>query len=114
MEGRDTLYILWTNADLDTSRFMVMMYAKNSLLRGWWEQVTVILWGATAKLTAENPIIQEEIKLAQHTGVRFSACVACARQLGVIPQLEALDIELIPWGEPLTGLLKNGEKLITI
>lgn len=114
MEGKNTLYILWTNADLDTSRFMMMMYAKNSMIRGLWEQVTVIVWGATARLAAENAIIQEEIKLAQHVGVRFSACVACARNLGVVDQLEALGIEVIPWGVPLTELLKNDEKLITV
>lgn len=44
------VHILWTNADLHTSQFMVMMYARNSMLRGWWDHVTVIIWGATAKL----------------------------------------------------------------
>lgn len=93
---------------------MVMMYARNSMLKGWWENVTVIIWGATAKLVAENTIIQEEIKIAQNVGVKFSACVACARQLGVISELEAQRIEVKPWGQPLTELLKENEKLITI
>jgi hypothetical protein len=114
MEEKNTLYILWTNADLLTSQHMVMMYAKNSIIRGWWEKVTVIIWGATAKLVAENAIIQEEIKINQNVGVKFSACVACARQLGVVSQLEALGVEVISWGPPLTELLKSNEKLITI
>ena len=41
------VHILWTNADPDTSEHMVMMYATNGLLRGWWDQITVIIWGAT-------------------------------------------------------------------
>lgn len=114
MDEKNSLYILWTNADLNTSQQMVMMYAKNSLLRSWWEQVTVIIWGATAKLAAENPVIQEEIKLAQHVGVKFFACIACARNLGVIPALEAQGIEVISWGPPLTELLKNNEALLTV
>lgn len=114
MEDTNTLHILWTNADLDTSRLMVMMYAKNSILRNWWENVTVIVWGATARLAAENLEIQEEIKAAQQAGVRFSACIACARELGVVDELEALGIEVKSWGPPLTELLKNNEKLITI
>lgn len=114
MEDTNTLHILWTNADLDTSRLMVMMYAKNSILRNWWENVTVIVWGATARLAAENPDIQEEIKAAQQAGVKFSACIACARELGVVDKLEALGIEVISWGPPLTALLKNNERLITI
>ena len=114
MNEKSTLYILWTNADLLTSQYMVMMYAKNSILQGWWEKVTVVIWGATAKLVAENTIIQEEIKLSQNVGVKFSACVACARQLGVVSQLEVMGIEVISWGPPLTELLKNNERLITV
>lgn len=114
METNDTLHILWTNADIHTSQLMVMMYARNSMLRDWWKNVTVIIWGATAKLVAENQLIQEEIKLAQKAGVNFSACIACARQLGVVDQIEALGIEVKPWGQPLTELLKDNEKLITI
>ncbi len=114
MEEAKSLYILWTNADLHTSQLMVMMYARNSMLRGWWDNVTVIVWGATAKLLAENETIQEHFKMAGQAGVRFSACVACARQLGVAEKLEELGVEVIPWGEPLTNILQNGEKLITI
>lgn len=114
MSEKKTLHILWTNADLDTSILMVMMYAKNSMARRWWDRVTVIVWGATAKLAAENQLMQEQIKIAQNAGVKFSACVSCARQLGVIETLEALDIEVIPWGEPLTRILQSNGSLITV
>ena len=67
----DTLYILWTNADVITSEKMVFMYATNSMLHGWWKNVTVIIWGATAKLAAENAVIRERIGLAQQAGVFF-------------------------------------------
>ena len=114
MEEKDILHILWTNADLDTSLGMVMMYATNSRSHGWWENVTVIIWGATAKLAAENAHIQEAIRVAMNVGVKFTACVACARQLGVVEALEAQGIEVTRWGEPLTKLLKSNETLLTI
>jgi hypothetical protein len=114
MDRNDTLHILWTNADPHTARFMVMMYAKNSMIHGWWKSVTVIIWGATAALAAENGDIQEEIKLAQSVGVKFSACQSCARQLGVVEKLEALGVEMRLWGMPLTELIKDGENLITV
>ncbi len=114
MEDKDRLYILWTNADLDTSLRMVMMYATNSMARHWWGQVTVIIWGATAKLAAENAQVREAMQVAMNAGVKFTACIACARQLGVIEPLEAQGIEVVGWGEPLTMLLKNNEKLITV
>lgn len=108
------LFILWTNADVITSEKMVMMYATNSMTHFWWEEVTVIIWGAPAKLIAENVLIQEKIKIAMHAGVKFSACKACTDQLGVTEKLVELGIEVIYWGEGLTEILKENEKLITI
>jgi len=93
---------------------MVMMYATNCMLKGWWDSVTVIVWGATAKYAATDEGIQEYIKIAQHAGVKFSACISCANKLGVTGELEALGLEVIPWGPPLTDILQNGEPLITI
>jgi hypothetical protein len=114
MNESKKLYILWTNADIHTSLHMVFMYAKNSMLRGWWDSVTVIIWGATAKLAAENEVIINEIVLAKNLGVHISACIACARQLGVVDNLEKQGIEVKGWGEPLTEILNNGDKLLTI
>ncbi|MHB1314202.1 MAG: DsrE family protein [Christensenellales bacterium] len=114
MDKENTLYILWTNADINTSLHMVMMYATNSMLKSWWKNVTVIVWGATAKLAAENADVQEKIKMAMHAGVRFSACIACARNLGVIEPLEKAGIEIIAWGDPLTRLIKDGCHLLTV
>lgn len=114
MKKSNRLYILWTNADILTSDKMVMMYATNSIINQWWDAVTVIIWGATVKLTAENDLIQTKIKMAQHAGVQFSACKACAEQLGFTDKLVDLGVEVIYWGEGLTDILKNDDKLITI
>jgi hypothetical protein len=114
MNDNSKLNILWTNADVDTSLHMMMMYATNSKLSGWWDEVTVIIWGATAKLICENEAVQSEFRVAQNVGVKFSACVACAARLGVEDELISLGIEVIAWGEPLTQILKNDGKLLTI
>ncbi|HHV13460.1 MAG TPA: DsrE family protein [Clostridiales bacterium] len=114
MEQSNQLYILWTNADILTSDKMVMMYATNSMLNRWWGNVTVIIWGATPKLVAESDLIQTKIKIAQHAGVKFSACKACADQLGVTDTLVELDIEVLYWGQGLTDILQGGGKLITV
>lgn len=114
MADKKHLHILWTNADLHTTQYMLMMYATNCLLKGWWDEVTVIVWGATAKLLAENREVQEKMALAVDAGVKFSACVTCARQLGVMEDLEKLGVEIIPWGDPLTRLLQGGSPLLTV
>ena len=108
------LYVLWTNDNSITAEKMVFMYTINSLVHGWWEKVTLIVWGATPKLVSEDAAIQAKIKEAQQAGVHVTACKACADQLGVTQALEDLKIEVRYWGQPLTELLKNNERLLTV
>jgi len=114
MGEKDHLYILWTNGDPITAEKMVFMYGVNSLVKGWWGKVTLIIWGAPAKLSAENAEIKGKIKAALDAGVHITACKACADQLGVTETLEKMNIEVKYWGEPLTKILKSGETLLTI
>ena len=111
---KNHLYVLWTNDNPITAEKMVFMYAINSLVYGWWQMVTLIIWGATAKLVSEDETIQEKIKEALDAGVRITACKACTDELGVTETLEKLQIEVKYWGQPLTEVLKNNEQLLTI
>ena len=114
MSNSKHLYLLWTNDNFITAEKMVFMYTINSLIQGWWEKVTLIVWGATTKLVSENADIQNKIKEALEAGVHISACKACADQLEVTDNLEKLGIEVIYWGAPLTDILKRDEKLLTV
>ena len=114
MSDNKHLYVLWTNDNLVTAELMVFMYTTNSLLQDWWEKVTLILWGAPVKLVSENAAIQKKVKDALDAGVHITACKACADQLGVSDDLKKLGIEVIYWGKPLTKILKEDGKLITI
>lgn len=114
MKDNEHLYILWTNSDPVTADKMVFMYALNSLKKGWWKEVTVVIWGSTAKLACENAAVQSQIMELSAAGVQFSACKACADELGVADQLLAMGMEVKYWGQPLTELLKTGQFLLTI
>ncbi len=114
MINKTHLYVLWTNDNVMTAEKMVFMYTVNSLIHGWWEKVTLIVWGATAKLVSEDENIQKLVADAQEKGVHITACKACADQLGITENLENLNIEVKYWGTPLTELLKADEKLLTI
>ena len=108
------LYVLWTNDNTITADKMVFMYTINALIHGWWEKVTLIVWGASAKLVSEDAHIQERIGEAADAGVHITACKACADQLGVTEILEKLHIEVTYWGQTLTDIIKNNEPLLTI
>ena len=108
------LFVLWTNADPVVANEMVFMYTENSMKFNMWEKITVIVWGATTKLVAENTQIQERIKGLQELGVHFSACITCAQDLGVEKDIEALGIDLVKWLRPMTAVLKGNKKLLTV
>ncbi len=108
------LFILWTNSDEVLFEKMVFMYAKTSIQKKWWDEVTVIIWGSTAKLSATSTIVKDGIRELLKAGVKVSACKACATQLNVAEPLLELGVELKYWGEPLTMILQNDQKLITI
>jgi hypothetical protein len=114
MSKKTHLYVLWTNGDPITAEKMVFMYTINSLIHGWWEKVTLIIWGAPAKLVSEDTNIQKKVKEALDAGVHITACKACADELGVTGPLQKLDIEVKYWGTPLTEILASGERLLTI
>ncbi|BBO66648.1 hypothetical protein DSCA_05780 [Desulfosarcina alkanivorans] len=114
MSQKTHLYVLWTTDNPITAEKMVFMYTVNSLVHGWWEAVTLIIWGAPAKLVGEDETVQKMVADALDAGVHVSACKACADQLGVTERLEKLNIEVKYWGIPLTDILKSDQALITL
>lgn len=112
--NNNELNVLWTNADPLTAEHMVLLYTINAQKRGWFEQVNIIVWGATAKLVAEDEKIQNLVKEAISVGVKFRACIHCATELNVGDELIEIGIPLEPMGLPLTDLIKNDAKILTI
>jgi len=114
MDNGRHLYILWTNGDPETSENMVMMYATNSLLHRWWDQVTVIIWGQSQITALENERVKLKIEVAQKAGVKFTACKACAINLKTIDGLKEAGVEVIYWGDKLSGLIQEGAHILSV
>lgn len=114
MDNSTELYILWTTSEVETFDEMIFMYAFNAKKYGWWDEITVVIWGASARLAGEDELVQLKIKEMVEGGVKVEACKACADDLGVSAKLESLGVEVKYWGQPLTRVLKSGAKLITI
>ena len=120
-EGK--LLVLWTNADKETAIQMVFMYTKNAKIKLWWEEVTLLIWGAPTRLVAEDEEIQAYIRELQQAGVRTIACKKCAENIGVVEALEAQQmehakgqpsIEVFYTGVFLTDWLKSDKALLTV
>jgi len=110
----ERLNILWTTDNKDTVFNMLSMYATNSLKNKWWDEVNVIIWGASAKLVGNDTQVQTEVKEMMARGVKVEACKACCDNLGVSEKLILLGVSVRYMGNPMTKYLKSGDKLITI
>jgi len=108
------LVVLWITADREAALNMALMYAKNSRLKDWWENVRLVVWGPAARLLAQDAELQGEVAECQAAGVRVEACKACADRYGVGPELERLGIAVIYMGEPMTRYLKDGWKVLSV
>jgi len=113
-ESKEELLVLWTSDDKEAARQMVLLYSENAQRQGWWDQVTVLIWGSSATLAANDEQIQAYLDKLQDAGVRVIACKACARNLEVVEDLERLDIDVFYTGELLTEWLKSGRKMLSV
>ena len=108
------LVVLWTSGDREVALKMVFMYTLNSKLKGWWKEVTFIVWGCSSKLISVDTELQAYLFKMKEAGVKLMACLACADMYGVSDDLEKLGIEVKYMGQPLTEFLKNDNyKVIT-
>jgi hypothetical protein len=109
----DRLVIVWTSDDPYTAERMVLMYAHAAKTNGWFEEVTLIIWGPSAKLVAENIKIQKKLKVMQGDGVEIRACIVCANMYDVTEDLKAMGFDVRAMGKPLTDYLKGTAYVIT-
>jgi len=106
---KDKLLIVWSSSDKEVAKKLVLLYGSVMLPREYWKEATIMIWGPSAKLLAEDLELQKMMKTVQDTGVRFNACVVCTDDYGVSNKLESLGIELIHTGEMMTEALKSDQ-----
>ncbi len=111
---RNKLLIVWSSGEREVALKLVLLYGSVMLERKYWDEATIMLWGPSAKLLAEDEELQERVKIVQKSGVKFNACVVCTNDYGVSNKLQELGIELIHTGEMLTEALQSDDvKVIT-
>ncbi len=107
------LAVVWTSGDPEVAHRVCFMYTDNAKKQKWFDEVTLIVWGPSARLLAGDKDLQAEIKTMMNDGVKIQACLACADSYGVTEQLRKLGIEVKYMGKPLTDLIKGGWKILT-
>ena len=110
--ANEKLVIIWSSADRDVALQMVFMYTYNSKKFGWWDDITLVVWGPSAKLLAEDEALQVHMKNMIDAGVVVKACKLCSDSYGVSVKLEKLGIIVKYMGE-LTDYIKEGRHILT-
>ncbi len=109
----DKLVVLWTSGDPEIAEKVCFMYTQNAKIQGWFDEVTLVVWGPSAKLLSENPDLKKSVKSMMEDGIKVEACISCADMYGVAGDLRDLGIDVKGMGVPLTGYLKSGAKVLT-
>ena len=107
------LAVIWSSDDPEVAKRVCFMYTHNAKKQKWFDEVTLIVWGPSARLLASEKDLQSEVKAMLDDGVRVQACLACADSYGVTEQLKKLGIDVRYMGKPLTDMLKQGWKVLT-
>ena len=113
-DNSNKLAVLWTSSDPEVAEKMAFMYTINSKRHGWFDEVVLIIWGPSAKLSVENEMIREYIKQMQEAGVRTEACLYCAKMYGVDEKLAKMGVDVKGMGVPLSEYLKSGWKTLSV
>ncbi len=109
----EKLVVVWTSGDIEVAEKMVFMYVYNAKKAKWFDEVTFIVWGPSAKLLSENEKLQNNLAKMQEIGIKTEACIACARMYEVDDKLKELGIDVKGMGVPLSDYIKQGYKVIT-
>jgi len=110
--GNEKLVIIWSSADRDVALNMVFMYTSNSKRFGWWDDITLVVWGPSAKLLSEDQELQVNIKSMIDAGIVVKACKLCSDNYGVSGKLEELGI-IVKYMAELTDYIKEGRNILT-
>jgi len=110
----NALLMMWTSGDREVALKMVFMYATNARKHGWWEEVTLLVWGPSQKLLAEDRELQDQLRTLLELDVRAVACKTCADAYDLTEALEALGVEVFRTGQFLTEWIRSTGYVIAV
>ena len=107
------LHLLWTTGEKEVAMKVIFPYLFNAKANGWWDEINLIIWGPSAKLTATDAEIHHELRDIMDSEITVEACQACSDAYKVTETLISLGITVRYMGGPFTEYLKGDGKVIT-
>ena len=94
------LAVVWSSSDPDVANRVCFMYTGNAKKQKWFDEVTLIVWGPSARLLAGDKDLQAKIKTMLQDGVKIQACQACTDSYGITERLRNMGIDVKYLGKP--------------
>ncbi len=105
--NEDKLVVVWTSGDKEVAMKMVFMYTYNAQKYKWWKDITLLVWGPSAKLLSTDTDLQDYVQTMLDSGIHVLACKGCADQYGVSEKLEEVGVTVRYTGVDLTNFIKE-------
>ncbi len=106
------LAVVWSSADPDVAERVCLMYTHAAKRIGWFDEVTLIVWGPSQRTLVGDKDLRAKIGEMQTDGVVTRACVVCADSFGVADELRELGFSVEPMGGPLSEMLKDAATVV--
>ena len=113
VDESDKLVILWTSRDREVALNMIFMYSNYQKRNGYWDDITIVVWGPSQKLLSEDKELQENVKQLLSIGVTVKACKACSDKYGVSKQLADLGVT-VKYMSEFTEYIKGGRNVLAL
>lgn len=107
ISNKDKLVVVWTSGDKEVAMKMVFMYTYNAKKYEWWEDITLLVWGPSAKLLSEDQDLQDYVKNMLDIDINVLACKGCADLYEVSDDLEKIGVTVRYTGVDLTNFIKE-------
>jgi hypothetical protein len=105
--NKDKLVVVWTSGDKEVAMKIVFMYTYNASKYGWWNDITLLVWGPSSKLLSEDEELQNYVKSMITEGITVLACKGCADMYEVSDKLEEIGVTVRYTGVDLTNFIKE-------
>ena len=107
--------VVWkSNNDIDIHNF-VIPYCYNAVVQEWFDEVELLIWGASQEKVMNDTIIQQRVANLIKNKVKVYARKMCSDNVGATDTLKELGINVRYTGDLLTDRLKDSEyEVITI
>ena len=107
--------VVWkSNNDIDIHNF-VIPYCYNAVMHEWFDEVELLIWGASQERVMNDTIIQQRVANLVKNNVTVYACKMCSDNVGATEVFKTLGVNVRYTGDLLSDRLKDSDyEVITI